>query len=65
MKDFEGKIIKMIFNNMQGWITCNGYYIKNEGPFIVFKDYNTNRIRYVNERYIESIEIVGDIDERD
>ena len=64
MKDFEGKILKIVYDNVQGWITGTGYFIKKEDIFIVIKEATTNRIRYINQNYIKSVEIVGDISEQ-
>ena len=63
MKDFEGKVIRMSVDNIQGWVITTGCFIKQEGSFFVIKENNSNKIRYINERYIKNIEIVGDIHE--
>ena len=64
MKDFEGKILKITCDNVQGWVISTGYYIKQEGSFLVIKETNSNKIKYLNEKYIKVIEIVGDLDEQ-
>lgn len=63
MKDFEGKILKITCDNVQGWVVSTGYYIKQEGNFLVIKEKSSNKIKYLNERYIKTIEIAGDLNE--
>ncbi|MBQ1477074.1 MAG: hypothetical protein IIZ33_02895 [Erysipelotrichaceae bacterium] len=63
MKDFEGKIIRIYFHATQGSLVCNGYYLKKEGTFLVIRDTLSKKLKYVNEQYIRTIEIVGDADE--
>ncbi len=61
MKDFEGKVLKIYYDNVQGWVSGTGYFIKKEGNFIVIRENVSNKIKYINENYIKSIEIVGDV----
>ena len=63
MKDFEGKILKVYFNNSEGLVCLKCRYIRAEGDFFVLQDASSMRIRYVNKNYIRSIEILGDINE--
>ena len=63
MQDFIGKILRIYFNNnVQGWVSLTGYYIRKEDDFFIVKDVVSNKIKYINKRYIESIEIIGDIE---
>ena len=61
MKDFEGKIIKVFFNNVQGWVCLSGCFIRYEDNFVIIKETISNKIQYLNRDYIRSIEIIGDI----
>ena len=61
MKDFEGKIIKIYFNNSEGWVCLSGSYIRAEDDFYIVLENISKKIKYINKRFIRSIEIVGDI----
>lgn len=63
MKDFEGKILKVYFNNAEGLVCLKSRYIRFEEGFFVLQDYASKRIRYINKDYIRSIEILGEINE--
>ena len=63
MKDFEGKILKVYFNNTEGLTCLKCRYIRDEEGFFVLQDTGTERIRYINRNYIRSIEILGDSNE--
>lgn len=64
MKDFEGKVLKIYYDNVQGWVIGTGYFIKKEGVFFVIRENVSNKIKYINEAYIKSIEIVGEVYEQ-
>ena len=61
MKDFEGKILKIYFNNTEGLICLKALFIRYEEGFFVIQDMQSKRIRYLNKDYIRSIEILGDV----
>lgn len=63
MKDFEGKIIKVYFDQAERWVSVTGNYIHTTDKFLVIRDELSKRIKYINVDYIRSIEIVGDINE--
>ena len=63
MKDFEGKVLKIYFNNPEGLICLKANYITFEEGFFVVQDLASKRIRYMNKEYVRSIEIMGDINE--
>ena len=63
MKDFEGKILKVYFNNAEGLVCLKSRYIRDEEGFFVLEDNASGKIRYINRDYIRSIEIVGDVNE--
>ena len=63
MKDFEGKVLKVYFNNPEGLICLKTRFIRYEEDFFVLQDMSSGRIRYFNKEYVRSIEILGDIHE--
>lgn len=60
MKDFEGKVIKLLLNNTSGALVSTGYYIKSDNKFITIKNELSNKIEYYNIDYIKEITILGD-----
>ena len=60
MKDFEGKILKIYFNNSQGWVCMTGSFIRKEDDFYIVRDNLSHSIKYLNKNFIRQIEIVGD-----
>lgn len=63
MKDFEGKILKVYLDNIQGWLALTGYFIRYEDNFFIIKESMSKKIKYLNKDFIKSIEIVGDIED--
>ena len=63
MKDFEGKSLKIIFNQSEGWVCLKADYIRYEEGFFVVRESISKRIKYINKDFIRTIEIVGDINE--
>lgn len=61
MKDFEGKIIRVIFNSTYGTITETGKYIKNGDSFLVMEAEHTKKIEYISMYAVKTVEIVGDV----
>jgi len=61
MKDFEGKTIKIYFNQTEGWVCLKADYIRFSEGFFVVRESISRKIRYINKDYVRSVEIIGDI----
>ena len=55
MKDFEGKILKVYLDNIQGWLALTGYFIRYEDNFFIIKESMSKKIKYLNYRLLLNI----------
>lgn len=62
MKDFKGKIIKVILESNSGVICMTGPFVKCEDNFLAILNTFTKRIEYYSITHIKSITIIGDIE---
>lgn len=62
MKDFDGKIVKLLLNANSGTVSTKGQFIKNEENFFVIRNERTHEIEYYNLNMIKTVSIVGVIE---